>query len=145
MEDKYIRQWGIDVIVIRSLDLDMIEKGIELWLMRWFCRIRFETTNGWTKEHLAIIDTGSPLCLVPQEIWKDCKIEIIADTQMYFGFSKDREGVPVKLGEVHHVIVNEDGYVNGGNVKAYLVLTSDIPLILGLDLIDHLLRIDMKG
>ena len=57
---------------------------------------------------------------------------IIADTEMYFGFSKDREGVPVKLGEVHPVIVNEDDYVNAGNVKAYLALTSDTPLILGL-------------
>jgi len=129
MENQYIRQWGIDVIVKSSLDLDMIGKGLELWLMRWFCRIRFETTNGWTKEHLAIIDTGSPFCAVPQEIWKDCKITVIADTEMYFGFSKGKEGIPVKLGEIHPVIVNEDGHVNGGNVKAYLGLTSDIPLI----------------
>ena len=142
MENQYIRQWGIDVIVKSSLDLDMIRKGLELRLMRWFCRIRFETTNGWTKEHLAIIDTGSPLCVVPQEIWKDCKITVIADTEMYFGFSKDKEGIPVKLGEIHPVIVNKDGHVNGGNVKAYLGLTSDIPLILGLDLIGHLLRRD---
>ena len=144
MENKYIRQWSIDVIVKRSLDLDLIEKGLELWLMRWFSRIRFETTNGWTKEHLAIIDTGSPLCVVPQEIWKDCKITIIADTEMYFGFSKNREGIPVQLGEVHPVIINENDYINGANVKAYLALTSDIPLILGLDLIDYLLRSDMK-
>lgn len=60
---------------------------------------------------------------------------------MYLGFSKDKEGIPVRLGEIHPIFVNKDGHVNGGNVKAYLALTSDIPLILGLDLIEHLLGI----
>jgi hypothetical protein len=64
---------------------------------------------------------------------------------MYFGFSKDKEGIPVKLGEIHPVVINNNGYVNGKNVKAYLGLTSDIPLIMGLDLIDCLLRSDNGG
>ncbi|MDI6794338.1 MAG: hypothetical protein QME81_15985 [bacterium] len=59
----------IDLQFVKSLDLDLLEKGVEVWIIRIIGQIKFKTSDGWTRAYEAIIDTGAPVSFIPKSIW----------------------------------------------------------------------------
>ena len=73
----------IDLQFVKSLDLDLLEKGVEVWIIRIIGQVKFKTIDGWTRVYEAIIDTGAPVSFIPKSIWTriESKIETgILDT-----------------------------------------------------------------
>ena len=54
-----------------------LHKGIRLFTMA-----QFLTAKGWTISEIVIIDTGAPITLLPNRIWKRIQTEIIGETKL---------------------------------------------------------------
>ncbi len=52
--------------------------------IRLFGEIRFKTRNDeWHKRESAIIDTGAPISMMPQDLWESIETEILTDHEAY--------------------------------------------------------------
>lgn len=69
----------IDLQFVKSLDLDLLEKGVEVWIIRIIGQVKFKTADGWTRVYEAIIDTGAPVSFVPKSIWTRIESKIETD------------------------------------------------------------------
>jgi hypothetical protein len=56
------------------IDLDAIEQGIAVHLIRLTVSLQLETKEGWTRKYKALIDTGNPISVVPISVWSKSKI-----------------------------------------------------------------------
>ena len=65
MSTKIVLEIGTD------LDLDFLEEGILLHLIRFRCLVQLRTSEGWTAPYKAIIDIGTPISVIPLFIWKN--------------------------------------------------------------------------
>lgn len=90
----------IELQFTRTLDLDLVNKGIKVWLVRITGQIKFQTKNGWSRPYEAIIDTGAPVSLIPYSIWTKIKTEIIADYRISGVVPDKKCSLPVKVGNV---------------------------------------------
>lgn len=101
-------------------------------IIRLKCGAQFKTKNGWTKPYPAIIDTGAHTSVIPLSIWKQTTHELLGDYKM-FGIAKKEEcSIPVKIGKVMGIIVDEFGnQSNELNCCALLADTDNVPLIIG--------------
>jgi hypothetical protein len=60
----------IDLEFETKLDLELLAAGISTRLIRLVASLRLKTSRGWTNPYKAIIDTGSPITLIPKHIWE---------------------------------------------------------------------------
>lgn len=58
----------ISLLFSRNLDLELLEKGVKIWLHRLIVRVRFRTQGRWGKSFPAIVDTGAPVSVIPKYI-----------------------------------------------------------------------------
>ena len=56
----------IDLEFETKLDLELLSAGISTRLIRLVASLRLKTSRGWTNPYKAIIDTGSPITLIPK-------------------------------------------------------------------------------
>ena len=118
----------------RSLDLDLLEKGIKIWLTRIVAEVCFKTKdNNWTRPYEAIIDTGAPVSLIPFSIWQKVDPKILADYKISGIVSNENCSLPVKVGNVSCRIMGISSSTDELGINAYLTLTDKVPLIIGFD------------
>ena len=88
----------IDLEFETKPDLELLSAGISMRLIRPIASLRLKTSTGWTNPHKAIIDTGSPITLIPKHVWEEITIKWIlpgsiklaglgSDSQMLLAFS----------------------------------------------------------
>ena len=53
-----------------QIDLDFIEQGIAVHLIRLTASVQLQTTEGWTKKYKALVDTGNPISIIPNSVWR---------------------------------------------------------------------------
>ena len=51
-----------------QIDLDFIEQGTAVHLIRLTASVQLQATEGWTKKYKAIVDTGNPISIIPNSI-----------------------------------------------------------------------------
>ena len=61
-------------------DLELLEQGIYIKGLRLYCGIRFKTSDDITDMIDGIIDTGSPVSVVPKKIWTQCIVKKLGKT-----------------------------------------------------------------
>jgi len=81
----------------KALDLDLIEKGIEIWLRRITVQVSFKKSRGWTQPYEAIIDTGAPVSVVPPAIWQEIEREILGEYRIQGIVPKKDSFLPVRI------------------------------------------------
>ena len=101
--------------------------------IRLMAYVRFATLDGFTDIYRAIVDTGSPVSVVPFRIWARCSVNLFGPDRLASFSGKSECEIPVQAGEVNLVIQDEYGnQTDKLTVRADLCDTSEVPLILGM-------------
>lgn len=117
-----------------KIDLDLLELGITLRLIRLIARVQFQTQTGWTREYRAILDTGSPTSIIPFTIWDEALTHILQDKIKLYGIgTKEGSYVSGKMGKVTLIFLDEKKKSDPLEIKAYLLDDDSIPFIIGFE------------
>ena len=123
----------IDLHFSQTIDIDLLEKGHKIWLIRIMGQVRFKTKDGWSRPYEAIIDTGAPVSLIPLGIWENIEAEVMSD-YIIGGIVPNKEcSLPVKVGKVACKVIGKEIASREIELNSYLVLTNKVPLIIGFD------------
>jgi hypothetical protein len=60
------------------VDLDLVERGVVVRLIRLAASVQLQTREGWTRKYKALVDTGNPISIIPNSIWRKAKIDQIS-------------------------------------------------------------------
>lgn len=113
------------------VDLELLEKGVNLEVIRLLGKLEFEKEGGWSDVYPAIVDTGAPVSLIPFDIWEEAKVEVLTDYRIKGVVPKEGCSLQVKVGRVNVRLVDEEGATEKLNIMAYLAPTNKVPLIIG--------------
>ena len=101
-------------------------------VIRLYIRIRFKNKdNKYTKPIPAIIDSGAFISVIPLHIWSLCNPKVITNHEMTGLIPKDECKLPVLVGEIKGILVDQDNMSDEYKFISYLALTDKIPVILG--------------
>lgn len=116
-----------------ALDLELIEKNIEIWLRRLTVQVCFKKLHGWTQPYEAIIDTGAPVSIIPPAIWQEIEKEVLGEHKIQGIVPKKDSYLVVKIANVSCVLMDDKNVSDKLKIKAYLSLEEKVPLILGFE------------
>jgi len=123
----------IRLLVRTHLDLDALEAGVALLLIRITAAVSILTPSGWSLPREAIIDTGNPVTLVPHRAWSGASVEFLTPTyRVIQGLgSTAQTAIRGRLGRLTLSI--EDGQTSSPPIEtvAYLLDDDRAPLLLG--------------
>ncbi len=105
-----------------------LHKGIRLLTVMQFLAVK-----GWGEPEIAIVDTGAPISLVPYRIWRKYINEVIGETELRGVIPKKECVMPVKVAIVRIRLVDPEYTTEEIELKAYLALSEDVPLIIGFE------------
>jgi len=123
-----------------------VSTGIRLWLytrripdlapleveaVRALCAITFRTARGYTKAEWALIDTGSPLSIIPRRVWQQCEVEMLKSYSIRGLVAKEDCVLPVTFGRITCRLMDEQGATQDFCIGADLADTNDVPIVLG--------------
>ena len=122
----------IDLEFETRLDPDLLSVGISIRLIRLIASLRLKTAEAWTDPYKAIIDTGSPITLIPKYVWAKVSVKwILPGSIQLTGLGSG--GVSGKLAEVVMVFLDKKGHSPPISLKAFLVDSDTVPLIIGFE------------
>ena len=128
------------------IDLDFVEQGIAVHLIRLTASVQLKTEEGWTRKYKALVDTGNPISLIPNSVWSKCKINwILPHESDLRGIGGGK--VSGKLGEIILVLVDKKTTSPPIRAKALLLDDDRVPFLIGFEdvLTDIKLVCDYKG
>lgn len=122
----------VKLFFMTSYDKEIEKKIKNFDIIRLKTFIQFKTKEGWSEPFDAIIDTGAPTSLIPMYIWNQVEHDTIAEHNIH-GISRKPEcAIPIKIGRVSCILIDEEGNKTEElNIHSYLVLSNEVPLILG--------------
>jgi len=121
----------IDLSFTEFLDLELIEKGIVVLNVRVVAQTTFRTSEGWLASRDAIVDLGSPVSVLPQDIWKTCAVRDLTDYEVRGVVPREECVLKGRLGKIDCVIHDERNEAPPLSLTAFLAPIVGIPLILG--------------
>ena len=115
-----------------QIDLDFIERGIAVRLIRLTASVQLQTTEGWTKKYKALVDTGNPISIIPNSVWSKSKIGgVLSDKSDVHGIGGGK--VSGKLGEITLVLVDKSTISPVIKAKALLLDDDSVPFLIGFE------------
>jgi alkyl sulfatase BDS1-like metallo-beta-lactamase superfamily hydrolase len=64
---------NIELEFENHVDLDFLERGFAVNLIRVNASVQLQTEDGWTGKYKALVDTGNPISIVPSSLWRKAK------------------------------------------------------------------------
>lgn len=123
----------IRLLVRAHLDLEALEAGVALRLIRITAAVSILTPSGWSPPREGIIDTGNPITLVPQRAWSGASVQFLTPSYRPLqGLgSTTHTAIRGRLGRLTFSI--EDGQSSSLPLQpvAYLLDDDRAPLLLG--------------
>jgi len=110
--------------------------------------VAFKTDDGYTEpKEYAIIDTGSPIAIIPPRVWATSKAKVLKDYKITGLVDKEECRLTVSFGELACCLLDEGNITDEFPIKADLAYTDELPIILGFaDLLDEIaIHIDCKN
>lgn len=114
-------------------DLELLEKGILIYLTRLLGKVEFWEREGWGETETAIVDTGSPVSVIPLDIWKRSQAKIVGTTNISGLVPKKECSLEIKIGEISFRLVDKENVTPKMKMQAYFAPTNQVPLILGFE------------
>ena len=105
-----------------------LHKGIRLLTV-----VQFMTTETWSDPQIAIVDTGAPISLVPQNIWKKCSFDSLAETVLRGVIPKKECAMPGKVAKICLRLLDPEYVTEEIETNAYLAQIDNIPLVIGFE------------
>lgn len=126
MSTKIRLLWKTDI------DARHLQRGINVRIVRLYALVGFKTSEGWSEPIKAIVDTGSPLTLLPKFIWQEIQIsEILSDPFPLGGVGK---GVLMaRLAKIELALLGTRKETVKLIIKAYLAEDDSAPLLFGIE------------
>jgi predicted aspartyl protease len=122
----------IDLEFETKLDSELLSVGISTRLIRLISSLRLKTSKAWTDPYKAIIDTGSPITLIPKHVWEKVSIKRISPTPIkLLGLGSGT--VSGKLAQVLIIFLDKERLSPPISLKALLVDSDTVPLIIGFE------------
>ncbi len=121
----------IDLSFAEFLDLELVEKGIPVFNVRVMAQTRFRTPDGWLTSRDAIVDLGSPISVLPRDIWETCAVQDLADYTVQGVVPREECVLKGRLGKVECVIHDEKSETGPLSLTTFLAPILGVPLILG--------------
>jgi hypothetical protein len=88
------------------IDLDFVEQGIAVHLIRLTVSLQLQTREGWTRKYKALVDTGNRISVIPNSVWSKGKINwILSHKSDLHGIGGGK--VSGKLGEITLILVDK--------------------------------------
>lgn len=126
----------IELWVYRRLMPDLAEMGVQG--ARILCAVAFKTEDDYTETEWAIIDTGSPLSIIPQWVWKQCPVIIRKDHDIRGLVPKEECVLRASFGEITCCLLDEHNVTDDLTIEVDFVYSDELPIILGLrDLLER--------
>lgn len=114
------------------IDLDFVEQGIAVHLIRLTASLQLQTREGWTRKYKALVDTGNPISVIPNSVWSKGKINwILSHRSDLLGIGGGK--VSGKLGEVTLVLVDKKTASPPIKAKALLLDDDSVPFLIGFE------------
>jgi len=114
------------------IDLDFVEQGIAVHLIRLTASLQLQTSEGWTRKYKALVDTGNPISVIPNSVWSKGKINwILSHRSDLLGIGGGK--VSGKLGEVTLVLVDKKTASPPIKAKALLLDDDSVPFLIGFE------------
>ncbi|MGQ9627939.1 MAG: hypothetical protein ACUVV0_13670 [Anaerolineae bacterium] len=110
-----------------------MEEGWQRRVIRLLAFVEFMTRHGWGRREVAILDTGAPMSLLPESIWKGSLVDIKAFSELRGVVPKKECSMPVRVGVVKIRLVDQANSLGPMYVSAYLASTDAVPLIIGFE------------
>jgi len=124
----------IDLYFKSYPDLELIEQNIVLAHTRTFVDVEFAQQGGtWSNFRPAIIDTGSPVSLIPHEIWKHCPVHITGHTTIGGLVRRDECQLDVLVGTLTLRFRDQEHVSDQFSALVYLATINTVPLIIGFE------------
>lgn len=117
----------------KALNLELIEKNIEIWSRRLTVQVSFKTKSGWTQPYEAIIDTGAPVSVIPPAIAEEIVKNIFTDYAISGIVPHEEAKLPVKVADVWCALLDKEKTSKALKIKAYLSTDHRVPLVLGFE------------
>ena len=112
----------------------LFAQGINVRVIRLIGRVRFWTGTDWTADREAIIDTGSPVSLLPFSLWQGIEAEILSTAVPLRGLAPQRTAtVTARLAEITATFRDGENVSPPLVMRAYLVDSDKIPLLIGFE------------
>jgi hypothetical protein len=87
--------------------------------LRIFCKMRFKMKSiEYGDIENAIIDTGAPISVIPQQIWENADVEILGTDEMRGIIPDKRCRAPVKVGRIFCQLLDSRGNVSDVSMAA---------------------------
>jgi len=111
-------------------------------VIRLLARAQFASAGGrFTEPMEAVVDTGAPLAVLPDSVWRSLEAEVRVPEASFEGISPGQQcQVEVSFGAVRGRLVDADGNsTRMYTFPAFLAKTDRVPLIIGFaDLLEKL-------
>lgn len=115
-------------------DLELIEQNIVIAHTRLLIDVEFFQQDGtWSNVRPALIDIGSPVSLIPVELWKKCSVRIKGTTTIGGLVRRKRCLLDVKVGEISLRFRDRNTMTDMLSATVYLAPVKTVPLIIGFE------------
>ncbi len=123
----------IRLSVRTRVDLEALEAGLSLLLIRITANVRFLTPSGWSHPRVGILDTGNPITLIPHRAWSGVSVDFVRRvSQPIYGLgSTEANAIRGRLGRVTLSLEDEEASSPPIESIAYLLDDDRAPLLLG--------------
>jgi hypothetical protein len=123
----------IRLSVRTRVDLETIEAGVSLLLIRITANVRIPTPSGWSHPRVGILDTGNPVTLIPRRAWAGASVDFLrASSQPIYGLgSTEANAIRGRLGRVTMSLEDEQASSPPIEIIACLLDDDRAPLLLG--------------
>ncbi len=134
----------IQIECLGTQDLEALERGFSIEWFRLFVRVQFRVHEGWSKAYRAILDTGSPHCVVSSALIPDITKKPLFKTRLASIVPKEGSFLKAEMTRVQLSLSDEQ--VISEPVEALTMITEEsrVPLIIGLAAFPKSLRLDLN-
>ncbi|MEA3324177.1 MAG: hypothetical protein U9Q37_03420 [Euryarchaeota archaeon] len=87
--------------------------------------------NWWISPYSAIVDIGAHISVISQRIWSGSDTTILADHNMSSIVPIDECSIPVLVGEIDAMLIDERSRTKKIRMISYFALTDEMPMIIG--------------
>jgi hypothetical protein len=111
------------------VDLEALEAGLSLLLIRITANVRILTPSGWSQPRVGILDTGNPVTLIPRRVWSGASVDFV---RQFHGLgSTEANAIRGRLGRVILSLEDEEASSPPIETLSYLLDDDRAPLLLG--------------
>jgi hypothetical protein len=115
-----------------DVDLELLEEGINLRIIRLYAFMQFRTHDDWTRKFKAILDTGNPVSVIPRFIWQNAEVSWLSNREIRLkGIGE--ASVSGRLGRITVVFADENKVSPPVDVRAYMLDDNNVPLLIGFE------------